>query len=197
MEAQVEQRLTDGRRRRTSESRSRIVAAMLGLIRSGDVNPSAAQVADAAGVGLRSVFRHFDDMEQLYREMAQIVAAKIQPMIAKPPLARNWRARLIEISERRMTIYDGIMPIKVAASIRRFQSAFLMEDYRRHLRMERKSLESILPEKILKDPALFRAIEMVTGFQAWRRLRQDQSLSTKEARKVTLLLLDRLVPAID
>jgi AcrR family transcriptional regulator len=184
--------LTDGRKRRSSESREKIVHAMLRLIKSGEMHPGAARVAEAAGVGLRSVFRHFEDMEALYGEMSDIVAQRIRPGLFAPLTERGWKAQLVELAERRMKVFDEVMPFKVAGSLRRFQSKFLMDDYRQHLKLERATLEAILPEKVLADRARLRAIEMVTSFQAWRRLRQDQNLSTAEARDVTLLLLSRL-----
>jgi AcrR family transcriptional regulator len=185
--------LTDGRKRRSSESREKIVHGMLRLVKAGEMHASAARVAEAAGVGLRSVFRHFEDMEQLYGQMSEIVAERIRPILLAPLTARGWKAQLLELAERRMKVFDEVMPFKVAGSLRRFKSKFLMDDYRLHLKMERATLEAILPEKVLGDKALLRAIEMVTSFQAWRRLRQDQNLSTAEARDVTLLLLARLV----
>lgn len=184
--------LTDGRRRRSSESREKIVHAMLKLIKQGEMHPGAARVAEVAGVGLRSVFRHFEDMEALYGEMSEIVAQKIRPILFTPLAARGWKSQLMELAERRMKVFDEVMPFKVAGSLRRFQSKFLMDDYRQHLKLERSTLEAILPEKVLNDRALLRGIEMVTSFQAWRRLRQDQNLTTAEAREVTMLLLSRL-----
>ena len=67
----------DGRRRRSVRSRQRIVEALLGLIRDGEMHPSAAQVAQKAGVSLRTVFRHFEDMESLNREMGAIIEDEI------------------------------------------------------------------------------------------------------------------------
>lgn len=185
--------LTDGRKRRSSESRDKIVHAMLRLVKSGEMHLSAARVAEAAGVGLRSVFRHFEDMEQLYGQMSEKVAERVRPILLAPLNARGWKAQLLELAERRIKVFDEVMPFKVAGSLRRFQSKFLMDDYRLHLKMERTTLEVILPEKVLGDKALLRAIEMVTSFQAWRRLRQDQNLTTTEAREVTMLLLARLM----
>jgi AcrR family transcriptional regulator len=183
---------TDGRKRRSRESRERIVQAMLQLIKSGEMLPSAAQVAEVANVGLRSVFRHFEDMESLYRRMSEIVAERLRPIVSAPLQSRGWKAQLLEMAERRMRIYDEIMPYKVAGSLKRFQSRFLMDDYKRHLRTERATLEAIMPETVKADTTLLRAIEMVISFQAWRRLRQDQNLSSAEARSVSLLLLARL-----
>jgi len=183
-------RIADGRRKRGDQSRRQIVDAMIELVRAGEMSPSAAQVAERAGVGLRTVFRHFDEMEILYREMAEVIRARIMPEVVKPYSGSTWRERLGELINRRIALYDEIMPLKVAGSVLRFRSPFLMEDYHEHLRMERKTLRQVLPADILDDGDLFRALEMLTSFQAWRRLRQDQGLTPIEAKRVTLRLME-------
>lgn len=45
---------------------------MLELVREGDISPSAELVAARADVGLRTVFRHFKDLDSLYREMSAV-----------------------------------------------------------------------------------------------------------------------------
>lgn len=187
--------LDDGRRKRGDQSRKRIVAAMLQLVREGEMSPSAAQVAERAGVGLRTVFRHFEEMEVLYREMDEAIMEKIMPIALRPYTGTSWRERLDELIERRIAIHEEIMPLKIAGSVLRFRSRFLMENYRAHLRMEREGLEAILPQAVRKDQTVFRAVEMVTSFQAWRRLRQDQELSVAEAKRVTLRLIDGVLKA--
>lgn len=183
----------DGRRQRSSRSREQIVHAMIELIRAGEVSPGAARVAEKAKVGLRTVFRHFEEMDVLNREISAIVEAEILPLVEKPFEGRTWRLQLEELLERRAHIYERIMPLKVAGSLQRFHSRFLMEDYNRFLRMEREGLRRVLPQKIMSDPVLFAAIEMTVGFQAWRRLRQDQNLSPKEALEVLRLTVEKLV----
>ncbi len=183
-------KIADGRRKRGDQSRRQIVDAMIELVRSGEMSPSAAQVAERAGVGLRTVFRHFDEMEVLYREMAEVIRSRIMPEVVKPYSGSTWRDRLDELVSRRVALYDEIMPLKVAGSVLRFRSPFLMEDYHEHLRMERKTLRQVLPDFILEDGDLFRALEMLTSFQAWRRLRQDQGLSANDAKRVTLRLIE-------
>ena len=72
----------DGRRRRSAQSREAIVSAMFDLIGEGDQRPSAQRVADRAGVGIRTVFRHFDEMDRLYAEMNARLRAMIRPLLA-------------------------------------------------------------------------------------------------------------------
>jgi hypothetical protein len=101
------------------------------------------------------------------------------------------------MTERKILIHEDIMPLKIAASVLRFRSAFLMDDYTNHLRLERKMLEAVLPSGVRNDQTLFRALEMITSFQAWRRLRQDQALPVAEARRVMLRLLNGVLSGHD
>ena len=183
----------DGRRQRSERSRAQIIEAMFQLIREGDMSPSAAKVAERAQVGLRTVFRHFEDMDSLYVEMAEQITTEVMPKILAPFVADEWRDQLMEHLHRRIDIYEHILPIRVSANIRRFQSGFLMEEYRRTLMMERTALESLLPESVNGDPVLFAAIETAFSFQSWRRLRQDSELSAAQAADVFRLTMERLV----
>jgi AcrR family transcriptional regulator len=56
----------DGRRLRSERSREAIIDVMLTLIEEGALIPTAQQVSERAGVGIRSVFRHFSDMAGLF-----------------------------------------------------------------------------------------------------------------------------------
>jgi AcrR family transcriptional regulator len=172
---------TDGRRLRAEQSRQRIVDAMLWLIGSGEMNPSAAQVAEEAGVGLRSVFRHFEDMDALYREMSVRIEAEIMPLVREPFDAKDWRGKLDELVTRRARVFERIMPYRVAAASRRFQSEFLMQDQRRAAELERAMLLAILPKATHANAARLEALVAVTSFEFWRTLRQDQGLSPKQA----------------
>ena len=184
---------SDGRRQRSERSRTQIIDAMFSLIREGDMSPSAARVAERAEVGLRTVFRHFEDMDSLFVEMAERISSEIMPKVLAPFEAQDWRGRFMEHVERRIEIYEYVMPVRVSANVRRFQSRFLMEEYRRNLLIERASLSALLPDEISSDPILFAAIDTTVSFQTWRRLRQDSGLSPEEAAAVFRLMLERIV----
>ena len=71
----------DGRRSRTIETRKRIVHAVTELVREGKVAPTAEEVSARADVGLRTVFRHFDDMDSLYREIDEALGINVALML--------------------------------------------------------------------------------------------------------------------
>tara|TARA_R110000787_G_scaffold84205_4_gene180687 strand:- start:16981 stop:17613 length:633 start_codon:yes stop_codon:yes gene_type:complete len=183
----------DGRRQRSERSRTQIIDALFALIREGDMSPSAARVAERAAVGQRTVFRHFEDMDSLFGEMSEQIQSEIMPIVLAPYTSTDWHERLVELVRRRAAVYERIFPIRVSANLRRFNSRFLMSEYRRNLILERESLKAVLPKDRASDKRLISALDVVTGFQAWRRLRQDQGLSAEEAHGIMLFMVEQIV----
>ena len=175
---------TDGRRQRADQNRRRIALAMLELARAGEVAPSAEQVADAAGVGRRTVFRLFNDMEGVYREMHAVMVERISPMFAAPFAARTWREKVDELIERRARMFEEMRPMKCAADAHRHRSQFLRDEHRRLTKLQRDTLLAILPESVRADAERTSALELCFSFESWRRLRQEQRLSNRDAAAV-------------
>lgn len=179
----------DGRHERSRSSRARIVSAMLELVAKGDVSPSAARVAEVAGVGLRSVFRHFEDMDALYAEMGEIIESRVIPIIMEVPTGETWKDRMFYIADKRARVYEAILPYRISSSLKRFQSEYVMQDYRRMLRLETASVEAQLPASVREDGPGARGINVILSFQTWRLLRHDQELPVHEACAVVRRML--------
>ena len=171
----------DGRIVRRHNNRRRIVAAMLGLVRAGSISPGAEEVAERAGVGLRTVFRHFDDMDSLYREMAEAMRIELQPIVAVPFASRDWKGKIVEMIERRARLFERAMPFKNAADVHRHRSEFLRKDYESMRAAERTALEMALPASLRNDKRIFEALDHALSFSTWQHLRRDQKLSQAEA----------------
>ncbi len=186
-----EGRSADGRRRRSESSRDKIVEAMLALVAEGQITPSAEQVAGRASVGLRSVFRHFKDMESLYAAMTARLARNYEMWLV-PYKSSEWRGQLSETTERRLTTYEKLMPFKRAADAHRHESATIQAEHARTLAFMRAKLKSILPEEIAGDALTFEAIDLLLSFETWQRLRMDQKLSARKAEAVVRAQVDRL-----
>jgi AcrR family transcriptional regulator len=183
----------DGRRQRAETSRRAIVAAMLALVREGAVTPAAEEVAKRANVGLRTVFRHFENMESLYREMSAAMLAEIVPLAERPFAARAWRGILDEMVERRAEIFERILPFKIASDVHRHKSPFLEAEAQRIVAAQRKTLAAVLPKSLRDDGIRLEGLDLVLSFDSWRRLRKDQKLSARHARTVIGELVARLV----
>lgn len=187
----------DGRRQRSGRSRRQIIEALFDLMRDGDMNPTAVAVAERAGVGLRTVFRHFEDMESIFEEMTEELKLVIMPKVVAPFEATSWRARLMELARRNASIYEQVFPMQVALVLRRFQSKVLQQQYKNEVSLLRSSLKSILPKQVAENRALFAALEVNLTFATWRRLREDQKLSVENAKATLELILNALIAEVD
>jgi AcrR family transcriptional regulator len=182
----------DGRRQRSDASRRKIALAMLDLLREGEADPSADLVAERAGVGRRTVFRLFSDMEGVFREMHAIMTARLTPEFARPFEATTWRERLDELIERRAKAFEQMLPIKTAADARRYTSDFLKVEHKNITRLQRQALLAVLPASLAKGDML-EALDLSLSFEAWRRLRYEQGLSVRQAQAALRRLVSALV----
>ncbi len=183
----------DGRKLRASNSRKKIVNGMLSLVQVGDFAPSAEKVAAIANVGLRTVFRHFSDMEKLYREMIIEVQNRFMPEVAIPFKSKKWQQQLAEFMERKSVIYEKIMPYRVAAKFHKHHSSFMKEHLIKWHEIEKNILLKILPTKIAEDISLFNALLLSLSFDSWLQLRLDQGLTPKQAEEVKKKIITALL----
>ena len=175
----------DGRTLRAERSRSAIVEAMLGWVGEGVLEPTAQQVADRAQVGIRSVFRHFADMDALYAELGALVREKAQPLVNAVPPQGPIRSRLREIVRRRAALFEHIAPYRRSADRRVASSPFLARGHRRVARELRAALRAAIPELASASSDREEALDLVLSFEAWDRLRSQQRLSADQT--VTVL----------
>jgi AcrR family transcriptional regulator len=172
----------DGRKHRSQKSQARIVNAMLELVAQGNLEPSADQIADIAKVGRRSVFRHFKDMDTLYREITDSIAATMGPL---PPLqATDWSAQVLELVDRRALGFERMKPFLLAGQVHRHRSAFLKANHAQLVEKHRKILLGILPKDRARNAVLVEALDMLLSFESWNRLREDQGLSIAKSKNV-------------
>ena len=174
----------DGRHRRGLDSRARIVAALSDLVQAGEVAPSAEQVAARADVGLRTVFRHFKDMDSLYGEISQAMAVILMARAAQPFKAPEGAARVVELVERRAGPFEQLAPFMDAAAVAWSRSPVLQAEIGRLTSLLREILLRELPKDLATDPARVEALDLLLSFESWSRLRRQQGLTPERAREV-------------
>jgi len=186
--------MVDGRHLRSKESRRRIVDALLELVQEGDLEPRAESVAERAGVGLRSVFRHFRDMESLRREMSMIVEEQLRATITRPLAGATWREKLADLIERRADVFERVMPFRRAGNLQSYHSRVIQENSVKLNRNLRTILTGLLPENVLKDSARIDALDLGLCLESWIRMRIDQGLSPAKTKQVMILMANALLP---
>jgi AcrR family transcriptional regulator len=172
---------TDGRALRSERSRQKIVDALFALVGEGTVLPTAKLVAERAKLGIRTVFRHFADMDSLFEELANRLKADIQEWLRYDIPDGTVAERLDELLRLRGQFYERISPYWKAGEAQRSRSDFLTKNHQSDTPKLRTNLINWLPE--LKDVSqeIMDALEFTTSPEAWHRLRVEQKLSAKRA----------------
>jgi AcrR family transcriptional regulator len=187
---------TDGRARRAQRSREAIEDALFDLVGEGHPAPTAQQVAERAEVGIRSVFRHFSDMEALYATLDARLLAEVAPLLREPPPDGTPEERVSALVRRREGFFERIAPYKRASNLTRWRSPFLSRQHRRLVAELRAGARRWLPELAEAPPETLEAFDQATSFEAWDRLRGDQRLGRARAaaamKRAALALIETL-----
>jgi AcrR family transcriptional regulator len=185
----------DGRRARTVANRARILEALIDLLQSGETQPSAEAVAAKAGVGVRTVFRLFSDVEGLYRGLQATMAERLAPILSEP-VAGDLAARLDLLVERRAKVFEEVARPKAFADMHRARSPELQAGHRAFVSIQRSLLLGHLDGLLAADPDLAEALDLALSFEVWRRLRDDQGLSHAAAERVMRRMAQALIAGI-
>lgn len=183
----------DGRRLRSERSRQAIIDAMLKLVEEGILVPTAQQVSERAGVGIRSVFRHFSDMESLFASADSTIRAQYQGLFSGGDREGSLAQRVLHAVEQHVLVYEAIGNHLLSTKAQLWRYPILREQYARAQRQLRKDLDDWLPE-LLDLPADEREmVDAVASFEHWNRLREHQALNRKASIRLTSDLLYRII----
>jgi AcrR family transcriptional regulator len=186
---------TDGRVRRSQRSGHAIVEALLALVGEGTSEPTAQQVAARAGVGIRTVFRRFSDMESLFAEMDARLQAEAVPLLLGGRRTGTIGERARTLVRQRCAFFERIGPYKRSGNLKRSRSEFLRGRHAMLVRELRRDLLRWLPELKTRPAELVNALDLATSFEAWDRLRTEQRLSSQRALATMQRMVDALVVA--
>lgn len=179
--------ISDGRFNRSVVTRQKIVAALTSLVYEGYLSPTAEQVAQRAEVGLRTVFRHFDDLNSLYSELSADLEALILPVLQVRLRGNSWQEKLMHSIEIRTQFYDRIAALYLSAQVHRHRSPLITDNLTRDVQRVREIGRIILPAVIQQNVLVFESLDLLMSPDAWVRLRRDQNLSAEEALHVVRL----------
>lgn len=200
-------RRSDGRSTRAARTRAAVVEALLTLNDQGNLRPTARDIAEQAGVSLRSLYVHFDDLEALIVEAGRRHTERLVERL--PPLVTDGDLdlRLDAFLARRRTIHEFGAGVRRAAQLQEPFSPVLKEALakgRQALRSDVKAafaaeLAAAADVSITRRRRLLDALDIVTSPAAWESLRIHQDLSVDEAaaqvRDMVLAFIHAWVPA--
>jgi TetR/AcrR family transcriptional regulator of autoinduction and epiphytic fitness len=180
---------TDGRELRSRRTREAIVEAWLLLLEEGVVTPTARLVADRAGIGLRTVFQHFDDLEALHAAASARQMERVGPLLAPRSTEGPLDERIEDVILGRATLFERIAPVRRAAlraeaasptiaRILEVSDQLLADDLGRVFARELDVRSATERETMLA------ALDVTFSFMAWDHLRSRRGLSVAAAKSV-------------
>ena len=182
--------VVDGRSLRRERNRQDIVNALLGLIENGETEISAALIASKAGLSERSIFRYFDDVNDLYRSVCDLAFSKeIEYALIDDAGVGSLDTKIENFVNQRVRIYT--MNEKIAPAARSF--AFKNPIIKNQLVVGRKLLRTQIMKHFAEELSVFdkqqqqvavAIIDSLTTFEYYDMMRSDQRMSVQAIKSV-------------
>ncbi len=177
--------LADGRVRRGERNREAIIDALLACYDEGDPDPSLPDVAARAGVSVRSVHNHFDDVESLRAEVAQRQWRRYAHLAAPPDAGAPLPDRIAMVVDGRAHLFEAVTPVRRAALLSRHDSPTIAANLAEADRRLRRALERAFARELrVVGPEIVDALDALLAWDVWNRLRTAQGCSVTRAKKV-------------
>ena len=183
----------DGRRLRSDRSRQLIVKSMLDLIHAGNLQPTAQQVADHAKVGIRSVFRHFEDMESIFASVDKLVRKESHALYDNEVCPRGLQERIAFAVKQSAKIYEAMGNIMLSSQARLWSSPTVKKNYLEHQEGLRNNIKKWLPEILQLPNNKYQSILAICSFDFWYRLRYHQNQSANDCTDLLIELVENLI----
>jgi len=192
----------DGRNARAEKTRAAVAAGLLALFEDGHLQPTAAEIAGRAGVSLRSVFQHFEDMESLYAAVADAQMQRLGHFISQEAAGEPLTDRLAAFIERRATLLETVTPVRRAALLQEPFSEVLAQRLRWAHDMAREEVERTFDPELATIPVGERAdivwaLDVATNWSAWDTSRRLNGLLIEDSKRVMGRMITALLKEIN
>lgn len=178
--------VVDGRAARKAATRDAIADALLDLLHDGNLRPTAREIASRAGISLRSVYVHFDDLEDLFCVAARRHYARVAPMLEPASTDGPLGTRATAFVRRRAAIYSQLGPVGRATDLQAPFSPTLARIVHDAKQRSRREIEQMFAPELVRFPKAERVrtvamLAVLTGIDAWDTLHDEYELSEDEA----------------
>jgi len=190
----------DGRHLRSERTKRLIIEAYLALVRESSPRvPTAAEIADRAGYSVRSVFERFPDLQALRVAATDLAITEAKANYTPRDLDADRATRLRKQVEIRGRGCDQWLPMWRVLNANSAGSSELQDRIRLTRSLVLKRIEMVFQPELStlseadRSRTIF-AIEALTDFESWARMREFFGLSFDEACAVWVRAIDRLLP---
>jgi TetR/AcrR family transcriptional regulator, regulator of autoinduction and epiphytic fitness len=179
----------DGRTARSQRTREAIVDATIGLLDDGDLRPTAPRIAERAGVSVRSVFQHFDDLERLHSAVAERLVERVAVLVLPIDPTMALETRIATFARQRGQLLEVITPIRQAAEVHGPFSEEITARLRDGQRFLHDEVEVAFAPELDAVPAAVRpdlldALDATFSWATWQGLRTARGRTPEQAEAV-------------
>lgn len=176
----------DGRTARSVRTRDAIVDACLALIDEGDLRPTGPRIAERAGVSVRSVFQHFDDLESLFTAVGERVTQRVSAIVEEIDATLPIEQRVAVFVAQRARLLEAISPVLRAALVHAHGSPSITGQFQHGHHLFRRQVAAVFAEELAAapEPGLLRdALVTAMSWATWDtlRVRQERSFERSES----------------
>ena len=188
----------DGRHARSERTRMAVAEAMLDCFEEGFLRPAASEVAERAGVSTRAVFRHFDNMESLIEQVAELQNERVTSQL--PPLSfegtREERvdalvARTTRAFELTAAVRRAALLIEPFSETIQDRHAWLRREIRRSLRRSFATEFDVLSDPERRDRIA--SLRALLSHSYWDELRRHERFSVPAAKRTLCAAIHALL----
>jgi AcrR family transcriptional regulator len=178
---------TDGRRARRAANRQAAVAALVELYREGRFTPTAAEIAERAGLSARSLFRYFED----YDDLSEAAIAH-QQALARPLLGVDadrsdpTEVKIDALARSRAAQFEVLAPAARAARAAAHRRPAVAAGLTQARTFRREQIRRLFAPELAamtrQEAARRLAVaDALCSFESYELLRHDQEMSQAEA----------------
>jgi AcrR family transcriptional regulator len=180
----------DGRQLRRERNRDAVVEALLDLYRDGNLRPSTEEIATRSGLSPRSLFRYFDDVDDLARTAMQRQLSRARPLVeiaAEPD--DPFDERISALVNQRFTLFGVVGNSAEVMRLRAPAQPILADELERNRKILRSQIRHLFAGELaaMEDGRARRAVaaaDVLTAFESYRNLISHRAMSFEEASAV-------------
>jgi TetR/AcrR family transcriptional regulator, regulator of autoinduction and epiphytic fitness len=170
---------------------------MIALLEDGDTSPTARRIAARAGVSLRVVFHHFDDVESLLQAAVAVQVERRWSRVEPIRQTLKLHDRIHQLVRVRAELYESVAKVRRVALALELSSPVIAQELQRSREVLRDQLRQTFAREIASSsPArrrrLLDALEAATSFEAWDGMRRAGHTASQCRRAVGTLLCSLL-----
>jgi TetR/AcrR family transcriptional regulator of autoinduction and epiphytic fitness len=184
----------DGRHERSKRTHAAIVSALTELLDEGHVEITAPEIAQRAGVALRSIGQHFASREDLLLAVARHHAERLAAGTVDPD--GTLEDRIERFVAQRARVLETSRTMRRAAALVEPRSPTVARALEETAEQRRRDAARVFAREIAAagEPCeAERAVALVTSGRAWDALRGELGLGVRAARAQVAYLLRSLL----